>query len=70
MTRLQIIENTSFEIVEKIAAKLHNDGLTVDTFTMTKAKSIIGNTCGALKLLIILEEFEGVVKYHMNKFEK
>lgn len=70
MTRLEILTNTTFEIVEAIAAKLHNDGLTVVDYTVEKANEILNRTALPSKLKVINEEFEGVVKYHMAKFEK
>lgn len=69
MTRNQIIEQTSVDMVEGIAAKLHNDGLTVSQYTIEKANNIIDNTCLPSKLKVINEEFSDVVKYYMGKFE-
>lgn len=70
MTRLQILENTTFEMVEGIASKLHNDGLKVADYTIQKANAILENTCLPSKLKVINKEFEGVIKYYMAEYEK
>lgn len=68
-TRLEIISETSVDTVEKIAAKLYNDGLKVIDYTIEKSNAILANTCLPSKLQIINEEFSDVVKYYMTKFE-
>ena len=67
--REEIIANTSVDMIEKIAAKLHNDGLTADNYTIESSNRILENTCLPTKLKIMNEEFSDVVLYYMRKLE-